>query len=77
MMKDDQGQRPTPAEEGSEVAAGIVRAFEEDAAAAQESPEPPAASPAESARLMDEAFERVERAHGLNVVPFERPAQRR
>ncbi|MGV7031253.1 hypothetical protein [Methylobacterium symbioticum] len=70
MMSDDRTEgEPT-------VAEGIVRMFEEANAAGTETTPPAAATPAESARLMDEAFERWERAKGLNVVPFPRQAAR-
>ncbi len=52
-----------------EVAEAIQRAFRVAKAAEMVAP---ALTPAERTRQMDEAFERIERAHGFNVVPFRR-----
>lgn len=61
------------------VAEGILRMFGEAVAAAKpvEAEIAPAATPAESARLLDEAFMRWEREAGLNVLPFPEWARRR
>jgi hypothetical protein len=62
----------------SEVAAGIVRAFEEATAGGGDAvPEvPPDEDHPDAVRLIDEAFGRAEAALGTNVLPFRvKPAQ--